>query len=235
MAAWLSIYMLANHIAHLLLISFSPSRILTPSPSYTVWCHNAPSCCCSLVLSLPFLYSTVVAPTFPSIPEPSGFSCIIASIALSTSVIISVVMSGFHLMSSLTAFIVSMFSGQTLYLCMRSCSGVGCCLTSLLAVFCIGLCSGCVGGSVARRIAVQCRCLSTSNGKGSRFAITLTMSMAVVLIAPVIIIATLLCIEASLFNTTCFIFLSFVFLPTFCCGVKNTSVAYSILRTAMDR
>jgi hypothetical protein len=33
------------------------------------------------------------------------------------------------------------------------------------------------------------QCLSMSNGKGSRFAITSTMSMAVVLIAPVIIIA----------------------------------------------
>jgi hypothetical protein len=159
MVAWLSIYMLADCIAHLLLISFSPSRIPTPSPSYTVWCHNALSRCCSLVLSLPFLYSTAAAPTFPSIPKPSvnmlmsGFSCIIASIALSTSVIISVVMSSFHLVSSLTAFIVSMFGGRTLYLCMRSCSGVGCRLTSLLTAFCIGLCSGCVDGSVARCIA----------------------------------------------------------------------------------
>jgi hypothetical protein len=47
--------------------------------------------------------------------------------------------------------------------------------------------------------------LSTSNLNGSRFAITSSVSVAVVLMAPVIIIAACLWIDASFVSIACFV------------------------------
>jgi hypothetical protein len=232
--------MFANCIPHSLLVIFSPSRIPTPLPSYTVWCFIVLSWCHSLALSHPFLYRTAPAPILPSIPDlfvntlTSGFSHDISAIALSASMMILVFTFIFHLVSCLVALIISMFCSLMLYLYMRSCSGVGCHLTSLLAVFLIGLCSGCVGGSVANHMAAPCQCLLTSSGSSIKFTMTSVMSVAVVFMAPIIMITAHLCSNASLLSMACFVFLSLVFLPTFCWGVRKISVVYSILGTAID-
>jgi hypothetical protein len=61
------------------------------------------------------------------------------------------------------------------------------------------------------------------------------MSVAVVFMAPVIIIAAHLCIDASFFTIAWFALLSFILLPMFCCGVRKISAAYSMRGTAMER
>lgn len=127
------------------------------------------------------------------------------------------------------------FFGWMLYLCMRLCRGVRCHLTGWLTAFKTGLYNGCVSGRVASWTAACCLCLSTRSQNGSRFAITSTMSMAVVLMAPVIIIAACYWIDASFVSTACFVLLlSEVFMPTFWCGVRKISAVYSILGIAME-
>ena len=67
------------------------------------------------------------------------------------------------------------------------------------------------------------------------FAMTSKASVAVVLMAPVIIIAACCCIDVSLVSIACFALLFSVFLPMFCFGVRNMSVAYNICGIVMDR
>jgi hypothetical protein len=51
-----------------------------------------------------------------------------------------------------------------------------------------------------------------------------TTSIAVVFIAPVIMIAACVCIDANLFIMAQLFWLSFAYLPMFCCGVKQMLV-----------
>jgi len=134
------------------------------------WYHNELS-------FLPLRYSTAAAPIFPSIPDPSEYTCIwslflrcSSSSAPSFIVSIQILTFGRHFGPSRTALIVSIISGLMLYLCMRSCRGVGCVFTSLAAASLTGLYSRCVGGSVASHIAALWRTLSTRRWKGRRFA-----------------------------------------------------------------
>ena len=120
---------------------------------------------------------------------------------------------------------VSMFSGCSLNLCIRPCSGVQCLLTRCFTAFCIGLKSGCVGGSVVSLIAALCRILSTRVQKGSRLAMISRISVAVVFLAPVIIIAACCWIDASLFITAWLLGDDMRLLPAFCWGVRNMSAA----------
>ncbi|KAF8231007.1 hypothetical protein L208DRAFT_1472501 [Tricholoma matsutake] len=233
--------MMADCIPHSLEISLVPRTAPTPSPSYTVWCHCGPSLYHSLVFILPFLYKTTATLIFPSIPEllvntfTSGSSCSTSAIALSMLLVTLVLTFGFHLVSKHTTLMVSMVCGLILYLCIKLCSGVGCHFTSLLVVFAMGLCRGCVAGSVASWMVTHCQCLLIRRLNGIRFAITSSMSVAVVFIAPIIMIAAHLCIDASIFTIAWFALQSFILLPTFCCGVRKMSVAYNIWGTAMER
>jgi hypothetical protein len=145
-----------------------------------------------------------------------------ASVSVSVMLMVTC---GFHLVSYRTALIVSTFWGWILYLCMRSCSSVGCCFMSLHDVFMTGPFSGCDVGRVAKCRAAWCQYLSTSRWKGIRFAMTSRMSVAVVFIAPVIIIVAHLCMDASFLMMAWWFRLLLSHLPTFCCGVRKMSAA----------
>ena len=61
------------------------------------------------------------------------------------------------------------------------------------------------------------------------------ISVAVVFIAPVIIIAAHHWIDASLFSTARLLSDEVLLLPAFCWGVRNMSAAYSMRGIAMER
>ena len=112
-----------------------------------------------------------------------------------------------------------------LYLCIRSCNGVGCHFTSLEAALATGLCRGCGGGSVARQRGVLCLILLARIWKGSKLASVSTALVAVELRAPVIRMATLLCMVTNSLIITCqYSVLPLEHLPMFLCGVRNMSV-----------
>jgi hypothetical protein len=140
-----NMYKMADHIPHSLDINLVLSSTPTPSPSYTVCCHCVPSWCCSSDLTLPYLYKMAAASILPSIPEPSmntltsGMSWFMFMIALSSLFVMFITTFGVHLVLKHMASIVSMFCGCILYLCMRSCSRVVWCFTSLFTAFMTGL------------------------------------------------------------------------------------------------
>ena len=97
---------------------------------------------------------------------------------------------------------------------------------SLEAALATGLCRGCGGGNMARRRAALCLILSTRIWKGGKLASVSTVLVAVELRAPVIRMATLLCMVANSLITTCWYSVSpLEHLPIFLWGVRNMSAA----------
>jgi hypothetical protein len=68
-----------------------------------------------------------------------------------------------------------------------------------------------------------------------RFAMTSKMSVAVVLMAPVIMMAACRCMAVSLFMIPWLDFPSFDLVAIFRCGVRKMSAAYNICGTAIER
>ena len=83
----------------------------------------------------------------------SKLSRAMSAMASSLSGIMDILKLGFQCVWWRMAWIFSIVMGFRSNLCIRLCSGVGCCLTSLNAALVTGLCKGWKGGSVARQRA----------------------------------------------------------------------------------
>lgn len=83
--------------------------------------------------------------------------------------------------------------------------------------------------------AALCLYLSTRRWNGSRLVKTSMVSVAVVLMAPIIRITVQCCMDTSLLRIACFIFPSFDCFPMFCCGVRKISVVYSMQGIVIKR
>ena len=212
-------------------ISFVARSVPQASPLYTVWWMLRPNLYLRDALRLLFLYRTALAPIFSSRPDPSvkifrsGLLVAASLMAFFLFLVIYVVCAGFHPGWYWLGLIFSILFGVRSDLCIRSCNGVRCCLTSHEAALATGLERGCWGGSDVSHRAALCQVLSTKRLKGSKLAIVLTASMGAELSAPVTNRATCLCIAAILLVKAWVYLLNLFLLPTCVWGVKKISTA----------